>query len=279
LQTNAPPRAIRRTGEREAGGRLESPPASPTGERDLIKRYVESVIVMPQALEVSFAPTGAASDQADRSGAADGNLRSTIAIMLPWTAQNFVTLKGIVHSPSSEPEMTPENRDALLAAIAKARRWIEDLRLGRVASFAEIAVRESPGERYVRQLASLAFVSPRVVTAIVEGRLRADLTVSGLARAVATFLGRAGTARRVRSVKSEQIRRANRSLSVSNQSAGMPKWKLKNCEQRPAPQMLRNLERDSADHQVETRNAELTRGDLGLSHTPGNLAVETVLGG
>ena len=139
---------------------------------------------MPQALEVSFAPTGAASDQADRSGAADGNLRSTIAIMLPWTAQNFVTLKGIVHSPSSEPEMTPENRDALLAAIAKARRWIEDLRLGRVASFAEIAVRESPGERYVRQLASLAFVSPRVVTAIVEGRLPADLTVSGLARSL-----------------------------------------------------------------------------------------------
>ena len=225
---------------------------------------------MPQALEVSFAPTGAASDQADRSGAADGNLRSTIAIMLPWTAQNFVTLKGVVHSPSSEPEMTPENRDALLAAIAKARRWIEDLRLGRVASFAEIAVRESPGERYVRQLASLAFVSPRVVTAIVEGRLRADLTVSGLARAVATFLGRAGTARRVRSVKSEQIRRANRSLSASNQSAGLPKWKLKNCEQRPAPQTPRNLERDSADYQVETRNAELTRGNLRLPHTPGN---------
>src|SRR5262245_65736621 len=103
---------------------------------------------MPQALEVSFAPTGAASDQADRSGAADGSLRSTIAIMLPWTAQNFVTLKGIVHSPSSEPEMRSENRHALLAAIAKARRWIEPLRLGRVASFAETAGRQSRGDSY-----------------------------------------------------------------------------------------------------------------------------------
>src|SRR5262249_12862159 len=96
---------------------------------------------------------------------------------------------------------------------------------------------------------------------------------------VATFLGPAGTARRARSVKSKQTHRANRSLSASNQSGGMPKWTLKNCEQRPATQTPRNLEPDSADYQVETRNAELTGGNLGLSHTPGNLAAETALVG
>ncbi len=42
--------------------------------------------------------------------------------------------------------MNPESRDALLAAIAKSRRWIEDLRLGRIASLAEIAGREGLGE-------------------------------------------------------------------------------------------------------------------------------------
>jgi hypothetical protein len=40
--------------------------------------------------------------------------------------------------------------DALLTAIAKARAWIDDIRLGRLASFSEIAERESQGERHIR---------------------------------------------------------------------------------------------------------------------------------
>ena len=38
--------------------------------------------------------------------------------------------------------MKTETREALLTAIAKARGWIDDIRLGRIASFAEIAERE-----------------------------------------------------------------------------------------------------------------------------------------
>jgi site-specific DNA recombinase len=81
--------------------------------------------------------------------------------------------------------MKPESRDALLAAIGKARRWIDDIRLGRTASsFAEIAKREIQGERHIRLLAPLAFVSPRIVAAIVDGSAPADLTVTGLAKAL-----------------------------------------------------------------------------------------------
>jgi len=46
--------------------------------------------------------------------------------------------------------MRPESRDALLAAIAKARRWIDDIRLGCIASFAEIAEREAEGRGRLR---------------------------------------------------------------------------------------------------------------------------------
>jgi hypothetical protein len=35
--------------------------------------------------------------------------------------------------------MKSESRDALLTAIAKARKWIDDIRLGHLASFAETA--------------------------------------------------------------------------------------------------------------------------------------------
>ena len=104
---------------------------------------------------------------------------------LAWQAPNFVSVKGIVHTPGADPAMKPDNRDALLTAFGKARRWMDDIRRGRVASFAEIAARESRGEPYVRRLASLAFVSPRIIAAIIDGTAPANLTVTRLARDLA----------------------------------------------------------------------------------------------
>jgi site-specific DNA recombinase len=79
--------------------------------------------------------------------------------------------------------MSVENRDLLLKAIARARAWIEDLAEGRVASFDEIAKREGKGERYIRLLTPLAFVSPRVITDIAD-RVFSPITVTELARAI-----------------------------------------------------------------------------------------------
>jgi site-specific DNA recombinase len=80
--------------------------------------------------------------------------------------------------------MKPELRQALLTAIAKARSWIDEIQLGGVASFAEIPERESKHERRMRLLAPLAFVSPGVVTAIIDATVPADLTVTGLAKSL-----------------------------------------------------------------------------------------------
>ena len=155
-------------------------------DRDLIERHVERVIVKPQALEVRLVPTSEASAQTEEPGTNDlaPSQLPTPTITLPWTAPSFAAVKGIVHAPSARPEMKPESRDALLTAIAKARGWIDDIRLGRIASFAEIAKREGQGERHIRLLAPLAFVSPRIIAAIVDGTAPADLTVTGLAKAL-----------------------------------------------------------------------------------------------
>ena len=69
-------------------------------------------------------------------------------------------------------------------ATVKARSWIDDLTEHRIASFAEIARREGKVERHIRLLAPLAFVSPRIITAIIDGTVPADLTVTGLAKAL-----------------------------------------------------------------------------------------------
>jgi site-specific DNA recombinase len=149
-------------------------------------RHVTRVIVKPQALDVCLIPNCEASAQAEDHGLNDLAPRHPPipTITLPWTAPSFAAVKGIIHAPCTKQGMRPESRDALLAAIAKARGWIDDIRLGRIASFAGIAEREAQGERYIRLLAPLAFLSPRIIAAIVDGTAPADLTVTGLAKAL-----------------------------------------------------------------------------------------------
>ena len=80
--------------------------------------------------------------------------------------------------------MTPSRRDTLLTTIAKARNWIDELAHGRLGSFAMLARREGKLERHIRLLAALAFVSPRIVSALLAGCAPDDLTLTKLVRAL-----------------------------------------------------------------------------------------------
>ena len=71
---------------------------------------------------------------------------------------------------------------ALIKAIARGRQWADDLLSGRVESVAAIARREGVLPNYVRRLTRLAFLSPRIVEAIVAGHQRPEL--------IAKFAGR-----------------------------------------------------------------------------------------
>jgi site-specific DNA recombinase len=103
---------------------------------------------------------------------------------IPWTSTAPAAVRGIVHVPAHNTPIKPGRREALLIAIAKARQWMDDLAHGRAASFAVIARREGKVERHIRLLAPLAFVSPRIVSALLEGTAPVDLTLTKLARAL-----------------------------------------------------------------------------------------------
>ena len=93
-------------------------------------------------------------------------------------------VKGIVHVPAHNTPIKPSRRETLLTAIAKARQWVDDLAQGRTTTFAQIARLEGKVERHVRLLAPLAFLSPRIVAAIIDGTAPANLTATSLARAL-----------------------------------------------------------------------------------------------
>ena len=93
--------------------------------------------------------------------------------------------RGVEMRMVLEGDATPVRVDLpLLKAVARARRWSQDLIAGRVQSVSEIARREELDRRSVHRLLRLGFLSPRIVEAIAEGRQPPDLTVIGLSRRV-----------------------------------------------------------------------------------------------
>ena len=69
---------------------------------------------------------------------------------------------------------------ALIKAIARGRAWFEELATGRARSLQELAKRDGITRRYIRRLVGLAFLSPQLVEAILQGRQSVELTATRL---------------------------------------------------------------------------------------------------
>jgi site-specific DNA recombinase len=169
----------------QASGAEPQPTAD--SDRELIERHVERITLTPKHIKLEMRPSSEAPDAVTVPEDAGHNAieDSRVAtITIPWTPPMPAAVKGIVHVPAHNTPITPSRRETLLTAIAKARQWVDDLAQGRTATFAQIARREGKVERHVRLLAPLAFLSPRIVAAIIDGTAPADLTVTTLARAL-----------------------------------------------------------------------------------------------
>jgi site-specific DNA recombinase len=155
-------------------------------DSDRIDRQLDRIVVHADALEIHLAGPREHSREirTDRSSNSEAGDAPPSIITEPWSAVAFTNVKGILHSPAARPAISSETRVAVLTAIGRARIWIDDLVQGRVSSFAEIAKRESKVERHIRLLAPLAFISPRMILAIVDGSTPADRTVTRLAQAL-----------------------------------------------------------------------------------------------
>jgi hypothetical protein len=160
----------------------------PADDRDLIERQLDRLVIKAHVLEIYVTDlrdplTEPRSEQTGNRNST--GLQSSTIITVPWSAMPFSKLKGVLHSPSPSQTMSSGVGDAALAAIAKARVWIDELMQGRVVSFVEIAHGEGKVERHIRLLAPLAFVSPRIISEIIGGSVPVGLTVTGLAKRLA----------------------------------------------------------------------------------------------
>ena len=156
-------------------------------DQELIEAHVRSVMVGEGKVTIEVYQTGKASGDLahpDLAQPDDEELdtdRPVRTITIAWTPHRVRRAKS--QHDDGQSRLSDASRGQLLLAIAKARRWMRDIAAD-ACSFAEIATQEGCGERQVRFLAPLAFVSPVVVRAIADGRAPADLTITSLVRSL-----------------------------------------------------------------------------------------------
>ena len=80
----------------------------------------------------------------------------------------------------AQPSHSARCDPALIKAIARGRAWFEELATGRARSLQALAKRDGITGRYVRRLVGLAFLRPRLVEEILQGRQPVELTTMRL---------------------------------------------------------------------------------------------------
>jgi site-specific DNA recombinase len=151
----------------------------PRERAKLVREIVERIIVEEKTItiklrrgpllgeDVPSCTPEAASDNAVELTAAAAFTRRGVEtkLVLPGLAQQK-------HSLRCDP--------ALIKAIARGRAWFEKLATGHSRSLQELAKREGISRRYIRRLVGLAFLSPQLVEAILQGRQSVQLTATRL---------------------------------------------------------------------------------------------------
>ena len=110
--------------------------------------------------------------------------RPSKVIAIPWSPQALRRKREVIQ-PSSETAngarpIRAEARTKLLSAVAKGRRWLDEMTSGKVVGIEAIAAREGVSERSARMGLSLAFLAPEIVQAAVDGTLPRGLGISRL---------------------------------------------------------------------------------------------------
>ena len=109
----------------------------------------------------------------------------SLTLEIVWTKTPSKKPRELISpsSTSSRSDLRPirsETRAKLIGAIAKGRRWLDELLTGTVKNPDQIAARESCSVRQVNMTISLAFLGPDLVNAAIEGRLPRGVGVANL---------------------------------------------------------------------------------------------------
>src|SRR5712671_808169 len=146
-----------------------------SGDRGAVAQLVAGIVVYEDRLVVRLK-----SENADEPSDSPDDQSLTI----PWQKPPSKRPRQILlpHN-ASRSKVRPEQferRARLVSAIARGRRWLDDVVSGRVTTIAELCTREKCSVRQVNMTISLAFLAPNLVKAAIEGRLPRGIGIERL---------------------------------------------------------------------------------------------------
>ena len=115
---------------------------------------------------------------------------NNVILYIPWKKTNLKRRREIMAPAASCQDVHPirsETRLALVTSIACGRHWLDEIVTGVVADVEQIASREKRSVRQVNMTISLAFLSPTLVKAAIDGRLPRGIGIARLRDAPAEW--------------------------------------------------------------------------------------------
>ena len=105
-------------------------------------------------------------------------------LTLPWTRASSRRRREIIQGVSEAQRplraMRTKARDGFVRALGDARRWLDELLIDPAQTIELLAMREDKSERSIRMTVSLAFISPVLAEAALEGRLPRGFSIKRL---------------------------------------------------------------------------------------------------
>jgi DNA invertase Pin-like site-specific DNA recombinase len=152
---------------------------SPGERAKLVRELVEQITVDAKTiiikLRYSVLLGGDVPSSASEAASGDAVELTAAAAFTRRGAETKLVLPGLgqqKHNSRCDP--------ALIKAIARGHAWFEELATGRARSLQDLAKRDGITRRYIRRLVGLAFLSPQLVEAILQGRQSVELTATRL---------------------------------------------------------------------------------------------------
>ena len=105
-------------------------------------------------------------------------------LTLPWTRASSrrrrKIIQGVCEAQQPLRAMRTKARDGFIRALRDARCWLDELLIDPAQTIESLAMREGKSERSIRMTVSLAFISPVLAEAAMEGRLPRGFSVKRL---------------------------------------------------------------------------------------------------
>ena len=139
-------------------------------DHDSLATLVARIEVQRTQLVVSLKPTERSTEAATLS--------------VPWQKppskrfRKILVPRGVVRE-NTRPDRA-ERRLRLISAIARGRRWLDEIMTGSITDAVQLAKRERCTTRQINLTLSLAFLAPALVKAAVEGRLPRGINIERL---------------------------------------------------------------------------------------------------